>query len=289
MTLPFTSFLLVLALSSVVTQATLGSQASFTNPHYVTASGHGRFKNNIVWYVGQNQEVAYNLTGFNGVEAYFINIWQQDLSKSSASKGPTLDSGDFSDGRDRHHSFNWTVQLYDYDLSTSNVFYFWFFNSSSPEDPSVARIASSFFNISNEDPPGSSDSLSYSSSTASQFASATTTGVAKASNSSESESSKGGEVSKRKEIIIGVSVGLAGSLAIAFAAFLIWSKQKHSISPHNNAYKNKLNGHTSQRSSSDDTVPDYGRYMGQAINHGFPAELIAEDSHGAAELATDGI
>lgn len=79
--------LLVLAL-----WAALSRQAAFSNPNYVQPYGSGRYENVDVWYVGQSQEVTYDITDISGLNEYTIALWQQDLSRSSANIGPVVNS-----------------------------------------------------------------------------------------------------------------------------------------------------------------------------------------------------
>ncbi|ROV87585.1 hypothetical protein VMCG_10614 [Cytospora schulzeri] len=274
-------------------------QSGFTSPNYIAAYGYGDFESNVVWYVGQNREVVYDISDIDGLENYTIALWQQSIIGGGATLGPVVNSTTLPDVRD---SFNWTVQLYDFDLSISNVFFFWLFNGSesSQGDTSVRDVSSAYFNISNEDVSSSSTSASLSSATSQSTssatsltaASATTASAAGDSSSSSSGSTGGGGISTGAGIGIGVGVGLVGVCALACAGLVIWYKRRQAngrrdqefdkLPPDNNTYTKPLDGYTV--ASSNDTVLSYGK----AVNGGTPAELNGGGIYTLVEMDADG-
>ncbi|KAL2022502.1 hypothetical protein VTK56DRAFT_5109 [Thermocarpiscus australiensis] len=70
-----------------------------------------------VWKLGEERKVQYH-TKFSN---YTIAIWQQALAGGSADLGPVI----FRTENGAQNEFEWTVQLYSFDLESSNVFFFW--------------------------------------------------------------------------------------------------------------------------------------------------------------------
>lgn len=309
LTITPTFFLLVLTLWAGVTH-----QAGFSSPDYVAAYGYGSFESNVVWYVGQTREVVYDISDIDGLENYTIALWQQSIIGGGATLGPVVNSTTLPDVRD---SFNWTVQLYDFDLSISNVFFFWLFNGSadSQGDTSVRDVSSAYFNISSEDLSISSTTSTSSSTTSESTSSATsltavsaTTASAQATassvtgasdtSSSGSDTSRGGGISTGAGIGIGVGVGLVGVSALACAGLVVWYKRRkansqrgqefselHELAPDGSTYTKPLDGYTV--SSSYDAVPTYGHntvMYGKAVNGGTPAELQGEGMDQPVEM-----
>lgn len=278
-----TFFFLTSALWPAVTH-----QRGFTSPHYVVSYGSGGFESNMVWYVGQTNEVVYNISDVDVVN-YTIALWQQSIDQKSAHKGPAIESkwagaqvffmflhtitfeifvANYNPVTDHYvhvyvavtlpedvqDSFNWNVQLYDFDLSTSNVFFLWLYNGSeSNQGKSMSdawSMTSSYFNISNEpvsDVVTSATSSSLSSSTTSAStqstssaatpstaAGTTATSVAGAPTPSASGSTSTHQgssgISTGAGIGIGVGVGLAAISAIACVGLVVWYKRRNTKS-----------------------------------------------------------
>lgn len=143
------------------------------------------------------------------------------------------------------NSFSWRVQLYDFELEQSNVFFFWLCNGTADTCESEI-LPSPYFNISNEDPPESSStsiltatsagptSATTSSAPATKTATAqdtattTAAGAVNTSNSStSSEHASGGSgISTGAGVGIGVGVALAGISAVVCALVIVRSKRK---------------------------------------------------------------
>lgn len=77
-------FLLTSTLFAAVTHQ------GFSSPSYVVSYGPGGFESNVVWYVGQSNEIAYDISGIDGLEGYTIALWQQSMAGASASQGPVV-------------------------------------------------------------------------------------------------------------------------------------------------------------------------------------------------------
>ncbi|ROW02557.1 hypothetical protein VPNG_07847 [Cytospora leucostoma] len=285
----------------------------FKNPAYVAKYGSGTYGSNDVWYVGENQEVTYNiLSGDDALHdytQYTIAIWQQDLHKNSASRGPVLNSTTYPEVRS---AFNWTVNLYDFDLSSSNVFFLWLFNGSASNQghAGVWSMTSPYFNISDADPPNSTaDATTTASDQANTSAGLVTTSTSASASSSSKPSSDGstggGGLSTGAGIGIGVGVGVAGFSAFVCAVLVVWYKRRESKrgegvpdtnhlqgnATTNEAYK--MSPHSSRGPTLYDTRPanDHFATAGHSIhvNDGYPAELNAGGTYRAVELQGDGI
>lgn len=228
---------------------------------------------------------------------------------------------------DVRDSFSWEVQLYDFDLSVSNVFFFWLFNGSSSNqgDTSIADLSSAYFNISSDDPPSSSTSASSSTTTTSgsstATASATTTadadsatdasttatttsaaGSASSSSSGSSGDGGGGGISTGAGIGIGVGVGVAGFSAVACAALVVWYKRRkgksgarapafnelHELPPGGDPHGKSSGWFASQGSSSYSAVSKSGQSMAVYGNQGSPMAQAVNYGY-PAELNGGGI
>lgn len=152
-------------------------------------------------------------------------------------------------------SFTWTVNLYEFDVDWSNVFFFWIFNGSESDQGNmdVPNVSSAYFNITADDPPTVSSSTSSSttsttssstsktsattSATASETASSTlstqtTTDTAAAVQTSDaadsrsSETGSSGGISTGAGVGIGLGLGLVGISAVVCAAIIVWYKRR---------------------------------------------------------------
>lgn len=164
---------------------------------------------------------------------------------------------------DVRDSFSWTVQLCEFDLDTSNVFFFWIFQGSADNqgDTALKDVSSAYFNISSEEPPVSSTTSSATTSTSTAVKTSTTptstststsapgaatttkaaqgdaqesaasvspqTTVANDSKSSSSGATgQSGGLSTGAGIGIGVGVGLAGLCAVACAVIIVRDRRR---------------------------------------------------------------
>ncbi|KAH6628328.1 hypothetical protein F5144DRAFT_578676 [Chaetomium tenue] len=113
-----------------------------------------------LWHVGDVHNIQYH----TNLTSYTITLWQQTLSGGSARPGPVI----YQAKTGPADVLDWTVQLYDFDLETSNVFFFWL-KEGGPEN-ATGRItgrtmSSGYFNITDQPSPTTTSSSSSSSST----------------------------------------------------------------------------------------------------------------------------
>ncbi|EAQ89640.1 predicted protein [Chaetomium globosum CBS 148.51] len=113
-----------------------------------------------LWHVGDVHNIQYH----TDLTAYTITLWQQAIAGGSATPGPII----FQAKTGPAKALGWTVQLYDFDLESSNIFFFWL-KEGGPENatgPVTGRtMSSSYFNITDEPSPTTTSSSSSSSST----------------------------------------------------------------------------------------------------------------------------
>lgn len=163
---------------------------------------------------------------------------------------------------DVRDSFAWTVDLYEFDLGVSNVFFFWIFEGSAAnQGTSLIQVSSAYFNISDEAVPSPSSSYTASAATtslsstvssqptdtgttATANAESTTTSPSAESRTSSSASANSG-VSTGAGIGIGVGVGIVGLSAIACAVIVVRYKRR----------KRSAGGKTSEDNTSSDGAP----------------------------------
>ncbi|KAI3317732.1 hypothetical protein HD806DRAFT_360268 [Xylariaceae sp. AK1471] len=107
------------------------------------------YTNNYIYVVGETQKIKFTTT----FQDYTINLWQQSLTQSAASRGPSI----FSVQDGAVTEFDWLVQLYQFELSNSNVFFLWLISDSDP-----ASVSSHYFNITDRTPTSSTSTLSLS-------------------------------------------------------------------------------------------------------------------------------
>ncbi|KAI3394659.1 hypothetical protein diail_2469 [Diaporthe ilicicola] len=307
---------------------TLSHQSGFTSPNYVVSYGSGQYESNALWYVGQTKEVVYDISDIDGLNTYTVALWQQSVAGGGATLGPVVNSESNTISKVRYaswanqithtdtslpdvrSSFTWTVELYDFDVSLSNVFFFWIFNGSALNqgDINVPNVSSAYFNITTDDPPGVSSSTSSattsrttpmtsnpSSSTATatassiQFPQVASTSATSASTPEESESSASGAgssggISTGAGVGIGVGVGVVGISAVVCASIIVWYKRKkrgfgqkktqsdesHELPSSNNGLLPSKHWHSYQDSSTHDSLPNYRSESGTYTEHSLP-------------------
>ncbi|KAG8164281.1 hypothetical protein KVR01_006199 [Diaporthe batatas] len=264
--------------------AALTHQSGFSSPNYVVSYGPGQYQSNVLWYVGETKEVVYDISDVvDGLETYTIALWQQSMAGGGANLGPVVNSepswsswavnlpplimlshtGKAATDSDQH-SFTWTVNLYEFDVTWSNVFFFWIFNGSASDQGNMdgPNVSSAYFNITADDPQTVSSTTSsatsttststpgtstLTSATTSEFAgnieptqttvdSATTAPTSKAADSGSSDTVNGGGISTGARIGIGVGVGLVGISAVVCAGIIVWYKRKKRGSSQENTH-----------------------------------------------------
>lgn len=210
------------------------------------------YTENSRYVIGETRRIKFTTT----FRDYTINLWQQSLTQSAATKGPaifsvsrltscfpiinqllTLPQKGVPDGAVTE--FDWLVQLYQFDLSDSNVFFLWL-NSSSD---SSLLFSSHYFNIT--DQTSTSSTPTPSSSTASKssltLTRPSTTSPSPSSTTSPTPPSTPTPTLPPPNVLstgaqagIGVGAALAGLAAIIIAVvFYRRSRQQRSREPPN--------------------------------------------------------
>ncbi|KAK4137118.1 hypothetical protein BT67DRAFT_95508 [Trichocladium antarcticum] len=102
-----------------------------------------------LWRVGDVQTITYNTKFTN----YTIALWQQAMAGGSATLGPIVFKT--TDGPVRE--FDWQVQLYKFDLASSNIFFFWLKEgAASAQGKNGPNMSSAYFNMTDKALPSSS-------------------------------------------------------------------------------------------------------------------------------------
>lgn len=222
---------------------------------------------------------------------------------------------------DERSSFTWTVDLYDFDIALSNVFFFWIFNGSASNqgDMDVPNVSSAYFNITADDPPtatsstsssttssatsktsastSSTASVTDSSSESSQTASSSATAalIPQASDHSSNEAGNSGGISTGAGIGIGLGLGLVGISAVVCASIIVWYKRRkrdpnrgrtqpddlHELPPRDNTQLSPKAWHASQTSSAYEALPSYGSETGSYAEHGSAVSQAINHGHPA--------
>ncbi|KAI4866930.1 hypothetical protein F4820DRAFT_446626 [Hypoxylon rubiginosum] len=179
------------------------------------------FSEDAIWRVGETQTIKFTTT----YSSYTIDLWQQDTQGGSASQGPSI----FQVSSGAVTQFDWSVQTFQFDLATSEVFFLWL----TPVDQDgTDSVTSHYFNIT-ASAATSSSSISSSTSFSSTATTSTTTTSAAASSiqtsapPSPSPTRKATPLSTGAQAGIGVGVGLVGLVAIVAGA-LLWRRRKNS-------------------------------------------------------------
>ncbi|KAI1405317.1 hypothetical protein F4819DRAFT_482834 [Hypoxylon fuscum] len=197
----------------VITVASLVS-AQFSNPP----------RNRATWKVGEVQSIRFK-TDFT---TFSIAIWQQALEGGSATLGPIV----FETTNDSASQFDWLVQEYDFDLASSNVFFFWMFEGapSLQGNQSNPQMSSSFFNLTNGS-TASSSSIIIPSTTSSALGYGTTSDSAISNlpgniqQSSDTRDSGGLNIGAK--VGLGISISIAGlALITCIGVYLRYSKMQ---------------------------------------------------------------
>ncbi|KAI0517789.1 hypothetical protein F5B22DRAFT_654561 [Xylaria bambusicola] len=189
----------------------------FVNP---PAPGKAKdFLGNPIFVLGQTERLELT-TPFHD---FFITIFQESLTTDGANFGPTIFS--VPDGEVKR--FDWEVQLYDFDLAESNVFYL-LLTSNVDDQPS---ISCHYFNITDPNPKEVPTSTSTSSSTVKTTSSALqATDSPTSSSTSSSDASPPAGLSTGAYIGIGIGVALAG-LAGVFIAWVVYRRLRSQRGP----------------------------------------------------------
>lgn len=236
----------------------------FFNPPNTDADDPG-YANDPVWTVGETKTIQFTTTYSN----YTIALWQQQLAGGSATLGPII----FRASSKHVHrfgliadcilatetstgtvtQFDWSVQLFEFDLKISNVFFLWLHpgdasDQGSGEDLSVTSHYVNFTSsvssssptpTSTPSPKTSLSSTSHTSTQTSETLSATSIGsfLQTATSTAISGSTSDGGLSTGAEAGIGVGASLVGLAAVAGCGALIWHLRKKSSTSHEATYE----------------------------------------------------
>ncbi|EAS36132.3 uncharacterized protein CIMG_01486 [Coccidioides immitis RS] len=162
---------------------------------------------NPVWLIGEQQVISWK-TEFT---VYNISIWHQYPTNDGATFGSVLYS---ASSRDAPTNFTWTVQTYDFDLSFSNVFFFWF-NRGAPK-----HFISHYFNITTDESITSTRSISTTSDqTGISITVPSTTTPSPSDATIEPQAAEGLNSNAKVGLGVGVGIGVPIILLLAFVAF----------------------------------------------------------------------
>ncbi|KAL2147652.1 hypothetical protein VTI28DRAFT_8106 [Corynascus sepedonium] len=118
---------------------------SYASAQFFQPAGEGE-----VWHVGERKTIRYSTTLTN----YSIALWQQSIDEpETATLGPILVR--VPDGPQTE--FTWEVQLYNFNYTKSNVFYFWLKPGAGSDQGDFSTndisISTPYFNITKEPAP----------------------------------------------------------------------------------------------------------------------------------------
>ncbi|KAI5863209.1 hypothetical protein GGS23DRAFT_596978 [Durotheca rogersii] len=136
--------------------ATVSAQESlrvgrFFNPPNSLGGSELDFSNNPVWRVGDVETIKFTTT----YSDYDIVLWQQDLKGAFATMGPAI----FQTTSGAVTQFDWSVQVYGFDLKYSDVFFLWLSPLDGGDgDEKPLSLTTRYFNITEKPPPAPSSS-----------------------------------------------------------------------------------------------------------------------------------
>ncbi|KAL7626955.1 hypothetical protein AAE478_003730 [Parahypoxylon ruwenzoriense] len=193
----------------------------FFNPPNALAKPSLNFSTNPVWTIGAVETIKFTTVYSN----YTINLWQQHQNGASATIGPTIFQTEFG----AVTQFDWSVQVFEFDLRTSNVFFLWLESLVEGDgDDEPLSVTSHFFNIT-ADSVNSNVSSSASSSTVTTTTATASCGEVPCSNSITATTSStysspqeaSPSLNTGAQAGIGIGAALVGLFAAAGAYFLI--------------------------------------------------------------------
>ncbi|CAJ2507257.1 Uu.00g084430.m01.CDS01 [Anthostomella pinea] len=209
-------------LSMVSAQQDSLKVGKFFNPPNADAEPTTDFSSNPVWTIGDTQSIKYTTVYQN----YTIALWQQNIGQGSATLGPVI----FQTINGAVTQFDWSVQLFQFDLAPSNVFYLLLSTTSGPEG--ALAVSSHYFNITQESPVSSSMSATATTSSVvgastSPTVSPTTITSISATASSMPVGMPGASSGLGGGAKAGIGVGAAlGALAIIAAAVFLFRRSR---------------------------------------------------------------
>ncbi|KAI1361843.1 hypothetical protein F5Y08DRAFT_313571 [Xylaria arbuscula] len=175
------------------------------------------FSENPIFVLGQTERLELS-TAYHD---FSITIFQESLTAAGASFGPSIIS--VHDGEVKE--FDWKVQLYDFNLSDSNIFYL-LLSSNVDEEPS---ITCHYFNItdtgSSNAPTATSTAAPLSSAikstlSSSMGTSSTTTSSVTSTSAPSPDNSPAATLSTGTQAGIGIGAALAGLSSVAIAILI---------------------------------------------------------------------
>ncbi|TRX96438.1 hypothetical protein FHL15_002710 [Xylaria flabelliformis] len=202
-----------------------GKDASFISPTYQHSTGTGKYGGDSQWPLGSTQIVAFSTTW----DEYRLEFWQQDLT-GGAKKSLNFNYTQTA-GQKTPQSFQWTVQTYELQLSSSPVFFFWLYNN----DNSSLQQSSAYFNITIDSTSSASASssglTSLPTSSVSTGSTATSSVLSSASISSTPISSPSGTPDTSKGLSAGAAAGVGvgaalGGILLGVAGLLYWKRNR---------------------------------------------------------------
>ncbi|KAK2757555.1 hypothetical protein FQN54_004524 [Arachnomyces sp. PD_36] len=175
--------------------------------HFINPTSHE------VWSIGDVHTIEW-ITELKDVN---VTFWQQSLTEDSASKDGNIYSK--TQENEEVFSFDWAVQLYSFDLSKSNVFFFWV----NPDGGD--GFTSTFFNIT--DSPSTSTTAGSDGSSPTDAADDSTTSGNPSVRPDSSSQNSSDELDSSGKIALGVGIGVG--IPILGALFgLLWLKFRQS-------------------------------------------------------------
>ncbi|KAI8966200.1 hypothetical protein F5Y11DRAFT_309658 [Daldinia sp. FL1419] len=206
-----------LATSTVRAQQESLKVGKFFNPPNAL-DGPTDYATNPVWTLGEVQTIKFTTTYSN----YTIDLWQQDKNGNSAMAGPSI----FQTRSGAVTQFDWSVQVFEFDLSEFDVFFLWLSPLQS-DDPNPLSVTSRYFNVTKAAAKTtSSSSISTSSSTS--------TGAP--ANSATHSTTSPPVVSQTADADNGLSAGASAGIGVGVAILVIalvagglffWRKRKN--------------------------------------------------------------
>ncbi|KAI1172450.1 hypothetical protein F4777DRAFT_561635 [Nemania sp. FL0916] len=192
----------------------------FFNPP--PSGADGDYSDNPVYAVGDVISIKWTTS----LQNYYINIRHQSLTSAPGVLGPAL----YTVSAGGVTQIDWAVQLYQFDLSDSNVFFFWL------SSPSSGSFDSHYFNITAR---ASTSTTSTPSSSTTSTSSLTPTGSSTTSPTPPipaTTAPASGGLSAGAQAGIGVGAALAGLAAIIVAiVFYLRSRKRPTDQPPNRA------------------------------------------------------
>lgn len=188
----------------------------FFNPS-IAGDGTRDHSTNPIYVLGEKQTIKFTTVYQN----YKIDLWQQEPHQAAATRGPTV----FQTMGGAVTQFDWIAQTYQFDLSYSDVFFFWLRSTSESEDGSKQHsVTSHYFNITEDKEVTPSSTSSSFTTTSSSITSSTSSPSAATPTPTPSPAASTG-LSAGAQAGIGVGAALAG-LAAILVAYILYRRSR---------------------------------------------------------------